>query len=66
MEKLRFDDFDAFADSVSGIDSKMLMRNPGNRAWTIDKVGLNGVEVQIEVSKRGVLNGVAGSSYSAG
>ena len=47
METQVFHEFDAFANSVSGVDSKMLLRDPERRNWTIDRVGLPGIELQI-------------------
>ncbi len=46
METHRFDDFDAFANSISGVDSKMLLRDPERRSWEIDRVALPGIELQ--------------------
>jgi AraC-like DNA-binding protein len=47
MLKKEFSDFDAFADSIADVDSKMLLRDPTNRIWRISAVELDGVDVQV-------------------
>lgn len=42
-----FDDFDAFAESVRGVESKMILRNPKRRIWTLSHVDLPAVQVQL-------------------
>lgn len=47
MRSQVFRDFDAFAASVRDIDSKMMLRNPRHRAWSISAVDLDGIDVQV-------------------
>lgn len=47
METRVFNEFDAFETSVDGIDSTMLLRDPERRCWTIDRIDLPGIEIQI-------------------
>jgi AraC family ethanolamine operon transcriptional activator len=47
MKSQVFFDFDAFAASVRDVDSKMLLRNPQRRTWSIDSVEVNGIDLQI-------------------
>lgn len=47
MKTHRFEDFDEFANSVAGIESKMLMRQPARRSWTINHVQAGGMEIQV-------------------
>jgi len=42
-----FQDFDAFAESVRGVESKMLLRNPKHRFWSVKGVDLNGIDIQV-------------------
>jgi AraC family ethanolamine operon transcriptional activator len=42
-----FEDFDAFAESIRDIDSKMLLRNPQQRTWSISSVDLDEIDVQV-------------------
>ena len=41
-----FYEFDAFAESVRDVDSKMMLRNPKRRIWRHSSVNLDGVGVQ--------------------
>ncbi len=59
-----FHDFDEFANSVQGVESKMLMRNPQQRCWTISHVQVGDIEVQ--VGKLGSGNVAAGQLRSDG
>ena len=47
MKTRVYREFDAFAESVRGVDSKMLLRNPNNRVWTIDSVEIDSIDVQV-------------------
>jgi AraC family ethanolamine operon transcriptional activator len=47
MRSQVFYDFDAFAESVRDVDSKMLLRNPKHHVWTTSSVDLGPVDVQI-------------------
>jgi AraC-like DNA-binding protein len=47
MQSRVFHDFDAFAQSIRDVDSRMLLRNPQRRAWSIHSVDLGRVNVQI-------------------
>jgi AraC family ethanolamine operon transcriptional activator len=46
MRSQVFHDFDAFAESVRDVDSKMLLRNPKERVWTTSSVDLGPIDVQ--------------------
>jgi AraC family ethanolamine operon transcriptional activator len=59
-----FQDFDAFAGSVRGIDCVMMLQNPRRRAWTISQVELPGVHLQL--GRLGSGNIVEGQSFSTG
>jgi AraC family ethanolamine operon transcriptional activator len=41
-----FDDFDAFADSVRGVEAVMMLQNPIRRSWAVDEVVLPEISVQ--------------------
>ena len=47
MRSQVFQDFDAFAESVRGVESKMLLRNPKHRLWSVTGVDLNGIDIQV-------------------
>ena len=47
MRSQVFEDFDAFAESVRDVDSRMMLRNPKQRVWSIDSVNLDGIDVQV-------------------
>jgi AraC family ethanolamine operon transcriptional activator len=47
MRSQVFDDFDAFAESVRGVESKMLLRNPQRRIWSTSSVDLGRIDVQL-------------------
>ena len=47
MRSQVFQDFDAFAESVQGVESKMLLRNPKHRLWSVTGVDLNGIDIQV-------------------
>lgn len=47
MKSQHFQDFDAFASSIRGIESKMMMRSPKRRVWSVSAVDLDGIDVQI-------------------
>lgn len=42
-----FQDFEAFADSVDGVESKMMLRNPIRRLWRTRSIDLGQIHVQI-------------------
>ena len=42
-----FRDFDAFAESIRDVDSKMMLRNPKRRVWSVRSVDLGRVTVQL-------------------
>jgi len=46
MQTHRYNDFDAFAESIRHIDSRMSLRHPKNRTWSISSVDLIGVTLQ--------------------
>lgn len=47
MKTKNFDDFDAFAASVKDIDSKMLLRDPGRRFWSVSAAELGEMDLQL-------------------
>ena len=47
MRSQVFDDFDAFAESVRDVDSKMLLRNPQRRVWSTCSVDLGRIDIQL-------------------
>jgi len=47
MRTQTFDDFDAFAASIRDVDSKMLLRNPNQRTWSVSSVDLGRIDVQL-------------------
>jgi AraC family ethanolamine operon transcriptional activator len=47
MRSKIFHDFDAFAESVVDIDSKMMLVNPKHRLWRTTAVDLDGIDVQV-------------------
>ncbi len=47
MQTHVYNDFDAFAESVHNVDSRMLLRHPKNRTWSISTVNLNGINIQV-------------------
>ena len=47
MRRKEFRDFDAFAESLADIESKMLLRNPTHRIWRSTAVDLDGVGLQV-------------------
>ena len=46
MQTHEFRDFDAFADSVRGVECRMMRQNPKDRVWSIADVDLGGTKVQ--------------------
>lgn len=46
MQTEIFHDFDAFAESVKHVESKMLLRQPKDRIWRISSVNLPGIDIQ--------------------
>lgn len=49
MKTQRFQDFDEFAGSVHGVDIRMLMRDPRQRAWSISHIQLGELELQVGI-----------------
>jgi AraC family ethanolamine operon transcriptional activator len=47
MQSRVFHDFDAFAESIRDVDSRMLLRNPQRRVWSVSSVDLGRVNVQL-------------------
>jgi hypothetical protein len=47
MKTKCFHDFDAFTESISGLESRMLLLNPARRLWSISSVDLAGIRVQL-------------------
>lgn len=47
MQTHVYNDFDAFAESVHNVDSRMLLRHPKNRTWSVSTVNLNGINIQV-------------------
>lgn len=47
MKTKNFDDFDAFADSIKDVDSRMLLRNPEQRSWSVSAVDLGELDLQL-------------------
>jgi len=64
METHAFQDFDAFADSVRGVDSTMTLQNRTRNSWVINHASLPGIHVQL--GRMGSGNIVEGQSSSAG
>ncbi len=50
MRSQVFRDFDAFAESVRDIDSKMLLRNPKRRVWSVTSVDLGRISCPTRAS----------------
>jgi len=50
-----FDDFDAFAESIDDVDSRMILVNPKRQIWTSSGVNLGGIDVQFGVLGSGNL-----------
>lgn len=46
MQTHCYDEFDAFAESVGHVDSRMLYRNPERRVWRLTSVDLGGLSIQ--------------------
>ena len=46
MQHSVFHDFDAFAESLRDLDSKMMLRNPKRRIWSVSSVDLGEIDVQ--------------------
>ena len=47
MKIQTFDEFDEFAHSVRGIDSRMLFRNAAKKSWSISSLTLGGLQIQL-------------------
>ena len=46
MKSVSFQDFDAFAESVRGVDCVMTLRNAERRRWSVCETSLVGIDVQ--------------------
>ena len=46
MQSEKFHDFDEFSTSVHGVESRMLLRNPKRRFWSVSAVALGEIDVQ--------------------
>jgi AraC family ethanolamine operon transcriptional activator len=64
MQTHSFQDFDAFAGSVRGIDCVMLQQNPKHHRWDISQVDLP--EIRVQLGRLGSGNIVEGQSWSNG
>ena len=64
MKYQYFQDFDAFASSVSDVDSTMMLQNPTRLSWSISHVYLPDIHVQL--GRLGSGNIVEGQSWSNG
>ena len=64
MISRRFNDFDAFASTVSDVDCEMLLQNPQHHEWKIERVDVAGIGVQF--GQLGSGNIVQGQSWSNG
>ena len=61
-----YDDFDAFADSVTSFDGRILLNNPGRPEWSISHVDLGGVHVQTGLVGSGnIVEGESWDGYMA-
>jgi AraC family ethanolamine operon transcriptional activator len=47
MKTKIFHDFDAFAESVRDVDSKMMLRNPKRRLWSTTAIDLGEINIQV-------------------
>lgn len=47
MQSQYFQDFDAFVETVRGVDSVMLLQNPQRRFWSINNIKLPEVNIQL-------------------
>lgn len=64
MQKRVFRDFDAFAESVRGIDAVMMLQNPMQQRWVISDSNLLGMHLQLGRLASG--NIVEGQSWTDG
>ncbi len=64
MQYQHFRDFDAFASSVGGVESTMMLQNPTRHSWSINHVYLPKIDVQL--GRLGSGNIVEGQSWSNG
>lgn len=47
MKSQCFQDFDAFKESVRGVDCSMMLQNPEQRIWSVSRADVAGIEVQV-------------------
>lgn len=64
MKSSSFTDFDSFVESVRDVDADMMFQNPRNRTWSIQRVNLPRVHIQL--GQLGSGNIVEGQSSSSG
>ena len=64
MKSLQFNEFDAFAESVSDVDAVMTLQNPEHRVWKINQTVVEGLHIQL--GQVGSGNIVEGQSWSDG
>ena len=62
MQSHRFHDFDAFADSVQGVECQMMLQNPKTQSWSVDNVTAG--EIYIQFGRLGSGNIVEGQSLA--
>jgi AraC family ethanolamine operon transcriptional activator len=64
MKSLQFNEFDAFAETVSDVDAVMTLQNPERRVWKINQTAVEGLHIQL--GQVGSGNIVEGQSWSDG
>lgn len=64
MKYKHFNDFDAFASSISDVDSRMMLQNPTSLSWSIAQVILP--EIDVQMGQLGTGNIVEGQSWQNG
>ena len=64
MKSLQFNEFDAFAETVSDVDAVMTLQNPEHRVWKINQTVVEGLHIQL--GQVGSGNIVEGQSWSDG
>ncbi|MGI9242030.1 MAG: helix-turn-helix domain-containing protein [Verrucomicrobiales bacterium] len=62
MNSHRFNDFDAFAESVRGVECQMMLQNPEELHWSVDSVSAG--QTYIQLGRLGSGNIVEGQSRS--
>ena len=64
MKSLQFNEFEAFAETVSDVDAVMTLQNPEHRVWKINQTVVEGLHIQL--GQVGSGNIVEGQSWSDG